>query len=1038
MPLIRYWPTREEINRCIKTEAESAPDAVLLAVHQPMSLVQRAEGTGTESLVGEYDLLDAFLSDDLPQGTLLVPITGPSGSGKSHLIRWLAAQLARDPRSRERMHVIRIPKSASLRDVVELILSPLSGDERFAGLRESLDKAISQFSPAEAAVQLSGALEIELDKLKTRLLAELANNPTEPRRSSCRNRANHAKRLPGFLNDAALREHMTKNVLTPIIQRAVEGRVELKPGEEEKLPKFRASDLKIPDCLRTALGQASMPTQTYYRASLNLADGAGFEDAAKVLNEVRDSAIGRVFQLDQATGGVTLESIILRVRELLLEQQQELVLLIEDFAALSGIQRALLSVCIQEAERDGEQIRARMRTALALTDGFLDDRDTIATRARYEWRILPGSDGEDVLERALDLTGAYLNAARWGQHALEKAYAYSSRESGQDLTGWVQTFDEETLDDEDSNQLGKFGRNRQGVPLFPFNKSAVVQLTKRHLRIAGELRFNPRRVINFVLRDVLLSGREAFKHANFPPPEFQQAKASASLASWLAAEGLSEHERGRLEAFLVYWGGNPSDPAQAGQLPAEVFKAFGLSRPESLDGLIPPPGLPPDPPAAPTPPDKPPPRTPPEAPQVDEWSKRLDAWARGTELPQGDASKLRNILKKLVDRGIPWNRLRLDRRALNQTLLLTIPNARGNEAPARIRVAIAEDHSDPNGQLRQALLAALRLDEANGRLDYPGVDEDAARVSILVEGLLDEIIPHLEVQRTQEVQVLSWLLRRQARVLGLVPAKQMPPLDTEIHALWYPTPEQGRLATPAFAETQRWQQLRTDAAAVRPALQEALRARIACFQGTGDTASALDPTLLDLAVQPDALDPGFLDRVQREHFSQIKLRLAPATRPLLKRLTEIASKVQAALGPQRDKQQLLTALPALFDALTKVGAWPDGFDRATLRGQLTAFGKYDLIAQLKQVDPLLATDDAIDHTADATLERLGRLDLDVVEAAQGFLERAEAFVSAAERAMQSKEGSLVGIDPDEDAKDLERDLRQIQGDLGTIIGDGDQ
>ena len=62
MSLSSYWPTRDEINRCIKAEAEAASDAVLLAAHQPMPLLRRDEGSDVESRVWEHDLLEAFLS----------------------------------------------------------------------------------------------------------------------------------------------------------------------------------------------------------------------------------------------------------------------------------------------------------------------------------------------------------------------------------------------------------------------------------------------------------------------------------------------------------------------------------------------------------------------------------------------------------------------------------------------------------------------------------------------------------------------------------------------------------------------------------------------------------------------------------------------------------------------------------------------------------------------------------------------------------------------------------------------------------------
>jgi hypothetical protein len=90
-------------------------------------------------------------------------------------------------------------------------------------------------------------------------------------------------------------------------------------------------------------------------------------------------------------------------------------LLIEDFAALAGIQEVLLNVCIQEGEYAGRQVRATMRTAVAITDRYLAYRDTILTRAQREWVVggLPQTD-EQLKQGVVDMVGSYLNAARWG------------------------------------------------------------------------------------------------------------------------------------------------------------------------------------------------------------------------------------------------------------------------------------------------------------------------------------------------------------------------------------------------------------------------------------------------------------------------------------------------------------------------------------------------------------------------------------------------------------------------------------------------
>lgn len=117
-----------------------------------MRLVKRAfkRDTADDGLPAtEVDFLREFLQEDLPTGTLLMPILGDSGIGKSHLVRWLDVQLKRLPDSNRR-HVIRIPKSSSLKTVLYHILENLQGDQydeirrQLKTARERLDVIGSQ------------------------------------------------------------------------------------------------------------------------------------------------------------------------------------------------------------------------------------------------------------------------------------------------------------------------------------------------------------------------------------------------------------------------------------------------------------------------------------------------------------------------------------------------------------------------------------------------------------------------------------------------------------------------------------------------------------------------------------------------------------------------------------------------------------------------------------------------------------------------------------------------------------------------------
>ena len=62
----------------------------------------------------------------------------------------------------------------------------------------------------------------------------------------------------------------------------------------------------------------------------------------------------------------------------------ELILMIEDFTLLQGIQHDLLEAMIELPRREGQQVMCAMKTVMAITDGFftrvLASSDTLRTR----------------------------------------------------------------------------------------------------------------------------------------------------------------------------------------------------------------------------------------------------------------------------------------------------------------------------------------------------------------------------------------------------------------------------------------------------------------------------------------------------------------------------------------------------------------------------------------------------------------------------------------------------------------------------------
>jgi hypothetical protein len=133
--------------------------------------------TDSRTLATEDDLLQHLLGR-APEGSLVVPITGASGIGKSHLIRILDARLRKLPDA-NRYLVIRIPKSASLRRVVELILEaePLKGPS-YERIRAEFNKALSDVPLAQAVILFQAQLKIALNDYATELLQRLRQEPT--------------------------------------------------------------------------------------------------------------------------------------------------------------------------------------------------------------------------------------------------------------------------------------------------------------------------------------------------------------------------------------------------------------------------------------------------------------------------------------------------------------------------------------------------------------------------------------------------------------------------------------------------------------------------------------------------------------------------------------------------------------------------------------------------------------------------------------------------------------------------------------------
>lgn len=942
MSLLNFWPTDQNILDCIKPEAENPQDAVFLAVHQPMKLKRRSFASDQEQDGTEHDLLDDFLRDDLPTGTLLIPILGNSGIGKSHLVRWLDVQL-RQRSDRSKRHVIRIPKSSSLKTVLRRILDGLEG-HRYDTIRRQLESARERMDHIQATERIRAELltairrrhEVAMSRKETSRRSGGAVDPNDERWIGHGDR----RYLPALLSDPITSRMLmeTHSKRTGIIAELARHLTEDTTTDQAPRRQFEEADFVIPDDLKKEIANESGLPARKYLQKLEQSNGQARLEAIQLLNEIIDDAIAPL----ATPADTSLSELFYSVRQELLAEGRELVLLVEDFAVLAGIQGALLDAMIREGVR-GTQEACVMRTALAVTEGYFTSFETVRTRAVFGWYIseIPSDTETQTISRICDFAGAYLNAARFGTTALPKHV----RTDSHDLAGVPDFADFETLNDQEAKQLEAFGYSPNGRALFPLNRNAIATIADWKMRDADRrLRFNPRTIINELLIPVLREYRIQFERGEFPPEWFLSYDPNTlepDVRLQIRERVRNPQDQKRLYALMRFWGGNPKQIATA-HLQQAVYEAFNLPPiAETSPDVRVEPDRPPV--TVPAPKTSPPStvtmdrETELEAPEIRSWIDRLEKWSHGQDMIQRDANQLRSMIAECVLAAIDWDAelLRPLRKAetayLNEWVFLPASKGASHCVPANAFITVATDEQFNNPDVQERIILSLRAVVRfchHKTWNFDRADEEFPRYANLIELLSKQAITWLHSNYHKvdgdAVPALTEGLIIGGRLLS-VPTAHAREDSALVDALF-----QFPLHEPAPSDS-NWDQLRCRCFEVRPRLKEELLSRMAARQGGGGTAFAIDAArLLDAlrSVKTDwsAKSPFPKHRSGEEgilwieaHSKDLARRLPSA---ISQRREEISSQWQricAELGDSFDKQQVVGSLFKVLQVTKQFG-----------------------------------------------------------------------------------------------------------------------
>lgn len=1028
MSLLDYIPSSEEVSNCIRPEAETVHEAVLLAVHQETPLSYRLVGSQEKTPTDEKHLLSQVLTKNVPSGALVIPITGASGAGKSHLVRVIDARLRNSP-DNQRHHIIRIPKSASLRRVVNLILEALPGDARYSEVKTAFDHALAEVDVESAVIRLAGELEITLGHLATELQDKVRTN----RSQTLLEQLDHAKRLPLLFRDAVTAIHFRQNVFPRIVQRAVAG------SQTENIDptkgQFSATDLDLPEAVN--LGRAAREVGLYYRTALAAKENHGKRVAADVLNQVIDQATRQLFKLHGSLGGMTLQDVILEIRKQLLKDGKDLVLLVEDFAALTGIQDTLAKVLIQEGIRDGEVMYCTMRSVIAVTDGYLVNRDTLATRARGEWIVesaIPSE--EEVLRRTGALVASYLNAARWGEERLKQRYKQRKIASGE-RKDWLPNFAPEDV--EDHEHILKAFDYEQDIPLFPFNRMAIESLAGATLKQGDALVFNPRFVINNILQEILQPAREAFKAKQFPPVTVITKEPSAEISQWLSTRQMSLELRERFKRIVVVWGNNPDSISDLQLIPKEVYEAFGMPVPTLPTGEA---GHRVRKPKQESPV---PPRTPSDSGATGEVTKlkaALEQWVQGTSLLQVTANAIRKALASTLNDQLDWNAERCLKTAIEPQLHISIPNASGEGHLATRHIKIAPDNSDPDGRIRGELLSLLRVNDIFAkRSDYEEYEEDLARIANLVDRLMPQALEVIRANNLQQAQMAMIAQIGNSRIFGMAEKGKTPNALSTV--LFSQAPVVEVLPPDAKALFRDWLALQQDAVGIRPKLISELVATCGCFQGTGVTPNGVDiARLVEHYPSSDVrLDIPSLERLDPESRQKLATmrddRVTARLRTLNAELVKSHNLILEQLGDEFDKNAAASALKELTEALQTLGAW-DVVAIGSSPKEVSALCEQFRSTPIKEVLDQIGRNAKKVTSENESRHLLGIANLQIspLLATETFIRCADAVIKVCNRHAENLERQIGDVNPGAQSESIRKVFTSMQAQLQELDAGG--
>ena len=986
------------VRQVINPYAEHITDSLFRAVHSdwhlkvspPVGKSFQEIGVTSWADMTPAAFLKDFLREDRPHA--LAAILGETGSGKSHLVHWMRLNIRP---TADRLVLIVKKSGTSLRSIVRMIIAELPPEQQTSfletlqsagdGLQSRSDQK-QQLLNDLAQVIREDVLPADADEIEQELVACLPDLFQDPH-----------MRQAHFLGDNTVISEIVDHIFA--VSNAKDRPEHRREFVEDDLP-LGGSDF----------ASASIPARRAMQV-VGLDPPTTLPLAVKIMNRNLNRAIARTLSFS----GDRVEELMTRLRSYLKSQNKELILLIEEFARLQGIDRVLL----QTITSQGDDRLCKMRTAIAVTTGFFQSvAETAYMRTSHIVdmdRSAGRMDGKTVTPASLSQFAArYLNAVRLGRDEIEN---------------WSET----ATPNESPKSKCQACRHQaechsifgavDGYGLYPFTAQSLWNAASRVDRFMPE-RLNPRVLQNDLLVEVLDNFGPAIETGNFPPFKLLEKLGGITAMPAVAQAELQNRNPQNFQrwaAFLELYDGSGTisnlderlrSAFEVPEIPGAGAAKAALPDVEEVDKQVPRQSL------------------------ASKEDLLIEKWIAGAGLDQTVANNLRLLIYSAVSNAIDWDMLGLAKTSFagRTGKVFQTASISFDRQTTQVRGDVAVKLVIPGDLVRlptaaAALQGVLRASKDEFRWEFTNGDK-----------MLAAFLDCVDVwARSVETQLLSMCAPTPSWNQA-VAAMQLLCVGAAIGGKIKPNASIAEMIDGAFSKkwasecpssAQEMKSLYDKLTRNRDKLALIAESQMSSMKG-GRTGAMLNPARVvgsiqalrqakwQLRLQPpdgDTHEPA-------KTYIEIQAALAVAAASELDVRRSWLEEIEIAFGKDASRASIVTALDAARLSISEAGIGTSNTG-TRLREALDRFRTIHFDESLKAARAIVSETDSV-----AALPHFGRGHRNAVEAGSALMAAAKAFLDAVE---QNIGANSLSLDTKHSA--LANSLQQIDLSLEAIESD---